>query len=76
MGYNFYQIYKESEEGKAYISKSFIIEEKHGIYMLRDVKTAIVTENYYYFYNQADMFDLYSSLNIEKREQIKSYLTH
>lgn len=76
MGYNFYQIYKESEEGKAYISKSFIIEEKHGIYMLRDVRTAIVTENYYYFYNQADMFDLYASLNIEKREQIKSHLAH
>lgn len=76
IGYNFYQIYKESKEGKKYISKNFIIEEKHGIYMLRDVRTAIVTENYYFYYNQADMFDLYASLNIEKREQIKSYLVN
>lgn len=74
MGYNFYQIYKETKEGKKYINKNLIVEEKHGIYMLRDVRTAIVTKNYYFYYNQADMFDLYASLNIEKRKQIKSYL--
>ena len=31
LGYNFYKLFIESEEGKQYIGKSLIVEEKHGL---------------------------------------------
>lgn len=73
-GYNFYQIYKESEEGKIYIGKNFIVEEKHGFYVVKGVKTVIVTEHYFGFFEQSELLDLYVTLDNEKRELIKKYL--
>ena len=74
LGYNFYQIYKESEEGKQYIGKSLIIEEKHGLYIVKGVRTAIVTQHYFGIFEQDELLDLYASLEKEKRELIKQYL--
>lgn len=74
MGYNFYQIYKESEEGKKYIGKSLIVEEKHGLYIVKGVRTAIVTQHYFGVFEQDELLDLYASLDKQKRELIKQYL--
>lgn len=74
MGYNFYQIYKESEEGKKYIGKSLIIEEKHGLYIVKEVRTAIVTKHYFGLFEQEELLDLYAELSKEKRQLIKQYL--
>lgn len=74
MGYNFYQIYKESEEGKQYIGKSLIVEEKHGLYIVKGVRTAIVTQHYFGIFEQDELLDLYASLDKQKRELIKQYL--
>ena len=45
--YNFYQLFKESEEGKEYIGKSLIVKERQGLYIVKDVRTAIFTEHYF-----------------------------
>lgn len=74
MGYNFYQVYKESEEGKQYIGKSLIVEEKHGLYIVKGVRTAIVTEHYFGIFNQDELLDLYAELDKEKRQLFKNYL--
>lgn len=74
LGYNFYQIYKESEEGKNYIGKSFIVEEKHGLYIVKGVRTAIVTRHYFAIFEMDELLDLYASLGKEKRILIKDYL--
>ena len=74
MGYNFYQIYKESEEGKKYIGKSLIVEEKHGLYVVKGVRTAIVTKHYFGLFEQEELLDLYAELDKEKRQLIKQYL--
>lgn len=74
MGYNFYQIYKESEEGKQYIGKSLIVEEKHGLYIVKGVRTAIITSHYFGIFEQDELLDLYAELNKEKRQLIKQYL--
>lgn len=74
MGYNFYQIYKETDEGKKYAGKSFITEERHGFHIVKNVRTAIVTKNYYYVYSESELLDLYVSVDIKVREQIKKYL--
>ena len=74
IGYNFYQIYKESEEGSKYIRKSFIVEQKQGFYVTKGVTTAIITDNYFGIFNQAELLDLYADLNKEKRELIKKFL--
>lgn len=74
IGYNFYQIYKESEEGKKYIDKSFIVEEKHGLYIVKGVRTAIVTQHYFGIFEQDELLDLYAELEKEKRQLLKKYL--
>ena len=74
LGYNFYQVFKESEEGKKYIGKSLIIEERHGLYIVKGVRTAIVTKHYFAIFEQDELLDLYANLNKEKRELIKKYL--
>ena len=74
LGYNFYQIYKESEDGKNYIGKSLIVEEKHGLYIVKGVRTAIVTQHYFGIFEQNELLDLYASLDKEKRELFKQYL--
>lgn len=74
IGYNFYQIYKESEEGKKYIGKSLIVEEKHGLYVVKGVRTAIVTKHYFGLFEQEELLDLYAELDKEKRQLIKQYL--
>ena len=71
---NFYQIYKESEEGSKYIGKSLIVEQRHGFYVTKGVTTAIITDNYFGIFNQAELLDLYADLNKEKRELIKNFL--
>lgn len=73
-GYNFYQIYKESEEGKDYIGKSLIVEEKHGLYIVKGVRTAIVTNHYFAMFEMDELLDLYANLDKEKRILIKDYL--
>lgn len=75
IGYNFYQLYKESEEGKQYIGKSLIVEEKHGLYVVKGVRTAIVTEHYFAIFEQDELLDLYADLDKTKRELVKQYLT-
>lgn len=75
MGYNFYQLFKESEEGKQYIGKSLIVEEKHGLYIVKSVRTAIVTEHYFTIFEQDELLDLYANLDKTKRELVKQYLT-
>ena len=74
LGYNFWCIYKESEEEKEYIGKSLIVEERHGLYIVKGVRTAIVTTHYFYIFNQDELLDLYASLNKQKRALIKQYL--
>ena len=74
LGYNFWCIYKESEEGKEYIGKSLIVEERHGLYIVKGVRTAIVTTHYFYIFNQDELLDLYASLDKQKRALIKQYL--
>lgn len=74
LGYNFYQVYKESEEGKKHIGKSLIIEEKHGLYIVKGVRTAIVTQHYFGIFEQDELLDLYAELDKEKRQHIKQYL--
>lgn len=75
LGYNFYKIYTESEEGKEYIGKSLIVEEKHGLYIVKNVKTAIVTNHYFALFDQEELLDLYAELSKEKRTLIKDFLT-
>lgn len=74
LGYNFYQIYKESDDGKLYIGKSLIVEEKHGLYIVKGVRTAIVTQHYFGIFEQDELLDLYADLDKEKRQLIKQYL--
>lgn len=74
LGYNFYQVYKESDEGKNYIGKSLIVEEKHGLYIVKGVRTAIVTQHYFCIFEQDELLDLYANLDKEKRQLIKQYL--
>lgn len=74
IGYNFYQLYKESEEGKKFINKSLIVEEKHGLYIVKGVRTAIVTQHYFGIFEQDELLDLYAELDKEKRQLLKKYL--
>ena len=74
LGYNFYQVYKESDKGKEYIGKSLIVQERHGLYIVKGVRTAIVTKHYFGIFEQDELLDLYADLNKEKRELIKKYL--
>lgn len=74
LGYNFYQIYKESEDGKKYIGKNFITEEKKGLYIVKGVRTAIVTEHFFGIFELEELLDIYANFSIEKREIFKEYL--
>lgn len=74
LGYNFYQIYKESEEGKEYIGKSFIVEERHGLYIVKGVRTAIATEHFFGIFEQDELLDIYANLPKDKRQTFKEYL--
>ena len=74
LGYNLYQFYKESGEGRKYIGKSLIIEERHGLYIVKNVRTAIVTEHYFGMLEQDELLDLYASLDKDKRALIKKLL--
>ncbi|MGN0993225.1 MAG: transposase [Bacilli bacterium] len=75
LGYNFYKVYTESEEGQKYIGKSLIVEEKHGLYIVKGVRTAVVTKHYFAMFEQDELLDLYAELDKEKRVLIKQYLT-
>lgn len=75
MGYNFYQLYKESDEGKEYIGKSLIVEEKHGLYIVKGVRTAIITTHYFAIFEQDELLDLYANLDKDKRQLVKQFLT-
>ncbi len=72
--YNLYQFYKASEEGRKYIGKSLIVEERHGLYIVKNVRTAIVTEHYFGMLEQDELLDLYASLDKDKRALIKKLL--
>lgn len=74
LGYNFYKVYTESEDGQKYIGKSLIVEEKHGLYIVKGVRTAIVTKHYFAMFEQDELLDLYAELDREKRVLIKQYL--
>ena len=75
LGYNFYKVYTESEKGQKYIGKNLIIEEKHGLYIVKGIRTAIVTKHYFAMFEQDELLDLYVELDKEKRVLIKQYLT-
>ena len=76
LGYNFYQIYKESEEGKEYIGKSFITEGRKGLYIVKGVRTAIVTEHFFGIFELEELLDIYANFSIEKRNIFKEYLAN
>lgn len=75
LGYNLYKVYTESEEGSNYIGKSLIVEERHGLYIVKNVRTAIVTKHYFYIFKEDELLDLYADLDKNKRMLIKQYLT-
>ena len=75
LGYNFYKIYIESKEGQKYVGKSLIVEEKHGLYIVKGVRTAVITKHYFAVFEQDELLDLYVELSKEKRGLIKNYLT-
>lgn len=74
IGYNFYQLYLETPSGQEYIGKSFIVEERHGLYVVKGVKTALVTKHYFGLYDQGELLDLYLQIDDDKRQQIKQHL--
>ncbi len=74
LGYNLYQIYKESEEGKEYIGKNFIVEERHGLYIVKGVRTAIIIDDYFATFMQDELLDLYVLLSPKNRELLKQCL--
>ena len=74
LGYNLYQLYKESEEGKNYIGKSFIVEQRHGLYVVKNVRTAIIINNYFAIFAQDELLDLYVALSQKNRERLKQLL--
>lgn len=74
LGYNLYQLYKESEEGKDHIGKSFIVEQRHGLYVVKNVRTAIIIDNYFAIFWQDELLDLYVELSKENRERLKQLL--
>ena len=75
LSYNLYQVYKESEEGKSYIGKNFIIEERKGLYIVKGVRTAIIVDDYFAIFYQDELLDLYVDLSKKMREQLKQLLT-
>jgi len=75
IGYNFYRVYVESEEGKKYAGKSLIVEEKHGLYITKEVRTAIVSKHYFGIFEIDELLDIYADLGKEKRALLKQYLT-
>lgn len=75
IGYNFYKIFIESKEGKKYIGKSLIVEEKHGLYITKEVRTAIVSKHYFGIFEIDELLDIYVDLNRQKRALLKQYLT-
>ncbi len=74
IGYNFYQLFLESPSGQEYIGKSFIVEEKHGLYVVKGVKTALVTKHYFGLFDTGELLDLYLQIDDNKRQQIKKHL--
>ena len=52
----------------------FIVEEKHGLYIVKGVRTAIVTQHYFGIFEQDELLDLYAELEKEKRQLLKKYL--
>ena len=75
LSYNLYQVYKESEEGKNYIGKNFIVEERKGLYIVKGVRTAIIVDDYFACFYQDELLDLYVDLSKKMREQLKQLLT-
>lgn len=75
LSYNLYQVYKESEEGKSYIGKNFIVEERKGLYIVKGVRTAIIVNDYFAIFYQDELLDLYVELSKKMREQLKQLLT-
>ncbi len=75
IGYNFYKIFIESEEGKKYIVKSLIVEEKRGLYITKEVRTAIVSKHYFGIFEIDGLLDIYVDLDRQKRALLKQYLT-
>ena len=75
LSYNLYQVYKESEEGKNYIGKNFIVEERKGLYIVKGVRTAIIVDDYFACFYQDELLDLYVDLSKKIREQLKQLLT-
>lgn len=75
LSYNLYQVYKESDEGKNYIGRNFIVEERKGLYIVKAVRTVIVIDNYFAIFSQDELLDLYVDLSKKMREQLKQSLT-
>ena len=75
LSYNLYQVYKESEEGKSYIGKNFIVEERKGLYIVKGVRTAIIVNDYFAIFYQDELLDLYVDLSKKMRDQLKQLLT-
>ena len=74
LGYNLYQLYKQPQEGKNYIGKSFIVEQRHGLYVVKNVRTAIIINNYFAIFAQDELLDLYVALSQKNRERLKQLL--
>lgn len=74
LSYNFYQIFKETEEGKEYIGKNYVVEHKKGLYIIKGVRTVISIDNYFAVFYMDEVLDLYLKLDETKREQLKRLL--
>ena len=74
IAYNFYQIYINSDEGKEYIGKNFIVQERHGLYITKNVRTAIVTEHYFGIFELDELLDIYTEFSIKHRKTLKEFL--
>lgn len=74
LSYNFYQIFKETEEGKEYIGKNYVVEHKKGLYIVKGIRTIISIDDYFAVFYMDELLDLYTELSKTKREQLKKLL--
>jgi len=75
LSYNFYQLFKETEEGKEYIGKNYVVEHKKGLYIVKGIRTVISIDNYFTVFYMDELLDLYLKLSERKENKSKDYLS-
>lgn len=77
LGYNIFNLFKNSEQGKKYINKSMRKienEEKRTTVFLSETNYLITSGNNYAIFSAAELLDLYADCSKEIREKLKSLL--